>query len=158
MVKRCLNVGCGNDYHLSDKTVEWTNIDISTTCHTDLVCHVKDIDKHFGEGYFDQLEAVQVFEHLERDDYIQTLRALYWVCANGATWNIVVPHGFSDNFITDPTHKLPFSPRSFDFFIDGKQLRENGVIYGWEDIKLEEVRTPEIDGNSSIHFLLKVVK
>jgi hypothetical protein len=53
---------------------------------------------------------------------------------------------------------MPFSTRTFDYFIEGEQLRENGVIYGWGDVHLTRIGQPEIDGNYSIYFNLKVSK
>ena len=157
-MSHALNVGCGNDYRASTDRVQWTNQDISTNCKTDVCCDIGDIDAYFIEGYFDYVTAVQVLEHIDKGDFPHVLRVLYHVSAPGALWYFVVPHGFSDNFITDPTHRMPYSTRTFDYFIEGKPLRENGIIYGWGDIKLEEVEPPELDGNQSIHFRLKVVK
>jgi hypothetical protein len=157
-MKHALNVGCGNDYRASTPETEWVNQDISTTVHTDVNCDIKDIDKHFGENYFDYVLAVQVLEHISRDDFPAVIRALYRVSAHGCLWSISVPHGFSDNFITDPTHKMPFSTRTFDYFIEGRPLRDNGIIYGWADVRLEEVSQPSLDGNQSINFRLMVIK
>jgi hypothetical protein len=51
---------------------------------------------------------------------------------------------------------MPFSTRTFDYFVDGSQLRENGNIYGWGDIHLSHITAPEIDGNHSVIFRLRV--
>jgi hypothetical protein len=152
---RKINLGCGNDYRDG-----WLNID-SGECKTDINMDIESMRSWYDrlpENYFEHIEAIQVLEHLHKDRFPHVLRAMYRVSKPGATWYFVVPHGFSDNFITDPTHKMPFSTRTFDYFCEGEQLRENGRIYRWGDICLKHIERPVIDGNQSIHFRLQVVK
>jgi hypothetical protein len=37
----------------------------------------------------------------------------------------------SDNFVTDPTHRMPFTPRSFDYYDSTRPLGTLGRIYGF---------------------------
>lgn len=154
---RALNLGCGNDYRPSTDEIQWVNAD-NGACKKDKWLDIEDIRWDFADGWFDRIDAIQVLEHISRERFVDVIRELYRVSADGAEWNIAVPHGFSDNFITDPTHKMPFSTRTFDYFVDESQLRENGLIYGWGDVHLAQVEPPAIDGNQSIIFKLRVLK
>jgi hypothetical protein len=158
-----LNLGCGNDYRESNDEIQWVNAD-KGECKVDLFIDIEKVPYYLDfpniipTDYFDRIDAIQVLEHIEKYNFDQTIRQLYRISKNKAEWHFHVPHGLSDNFITDPTHKMPFSTRTFDYFIDGTQLRENGIIYGWGNIKLHHVTEPFIDGNQSIHFCLRVIK
>ena len=160
---KALNLGCGNDYRQSTNEIQWVNVD-SGRCKVDVRCDIENVP--YDEfvyplsqaDYFDRIDAIQVLEHLSKTRFPSVIREMYRISKNGAIWNIAVPHGFSDNFITDPTHRMPFSTRTFDYFVDATQLRENGIIYGWGDIRLQHIEPPRLDGNQSIIFILRVVK
>lgn len=168
-----LNLGCGNDYKISTDEIQWLNVD-NGNCKVDMFLDIEKIpfrpDKvdtfrdfydMFGKlnsDMFDSIHAIQVLEHIEKSNFVAIIRELYRISKNGCIWNIQVPHAFSDNFITDPTHKMPYSTRTFDYFCEETVLRENGIIYGWGDIKLRHAQLPEIDGNQSIIFTLIVKK
>lgn len=156
--KYCLNLGCGNDYRITDEERHWENVD-SGQCKVDQALDIEDTPwlAEFEEP-FDEIYAIQVLEHISKDKFANVIREMYKYSEDGAVWHIAVPHGFSDNFITDPTHRMPFSTRTFDYFVDGSQLRENGIIYGWGDIHLVHLEPPRIDGNQSIIFTLGVKK
>lgn len=154
---RALNAGCGGDYRESTDEIEWWNVD-SGNCKKDQDIDLEsDIIPILGEA-FDRIDAIQVLEHVDPKKFPNLIREFYRISKDGAEWNFAVPHGLSLNFVTDPTHKLHFSDRSFNYFIDGSDLRENGEIYGWGDIHLEHIDPPQMDGVQSIHFHLKVVK
>lgn len=159
---KALNLGCGNDYRESTDEIEWVNVD-QGDCRVDFFLNIENTGE-FGDWYifrpdtFDRVDAIQVLEHISKENFPFVVRELYRISKSGAVWNIAVPHGFSDNFITDPTHKMPFSTRTFDYFVDGTPLRENGIIYGWGDIGLQFVEPPSMDGVQSIHFKLTVKK
>ena len=55
---------------------------------------------------------------------------IHRVMASNAVLEFIVPVAGSDNYFTDPTHTMPFTPRTMDFLTEGKPLRENGIIYG----------------------------
>ena len=59
---------------------------------------------------------------------------MYRICEDKATIHIVSPHAGSNNYWTDPTHQMPLTVRTFDFFDRNKALFENGKIYGWDDV------------------------
>jgi hypothetical protein len=160
-----LNVGCGPDYRTDLDDCVWTNID-NGRCRKDYHCDITDVPWRFvAEGHafiprelYDRIDAIQVLEHVPKDRFISVIRSMYAASKEWAEWNIASPHGFSDNFITDPTHQMPFSTRTFDYFVDGTALRELGIIYGWDDICLEYVEPPTVDGNQSVVFKLRVRK
>lgn len=148
--------------------MEWVNVD-NGNCQADFhfdITHtpwygyfgVKDCQVPHPPDHYDRIDAIQVLEHVPKELFGKLIQEMYRVSKDGAIWNIAVPHGLSDNYITDPTHQMPFSTRTFDYFIDGTQLRENGIIYGWEDVHLYHVEPPTIDGNYSIIFRLGVQK
>jgi len=162
---RALNLGCGNDYRESTDEIEWVNLD-NGNCRVDVKADIESPPWPYffpiHESNFDRIDAIQVLEHISKENFPNVIREMYRISKPGAVWNIAVPHGFSDNFITDPTHKMPFSTRTFDYFIDdspeSRGLRENGIIYGWGDVCLTHIKPPFLDGNQSINFTLGVIK
>jgi hypothetical protein len=48
---------------------------------------------------------------------------------------------------------MPFTERTMDYVIRGKQLRENGIIYG-ADFEFVEVTPPQIDSVETLYFHL----
>lgn len=156
-----LNLGCGPDYRTDLDGYSWTNVD-NGKCKVDFWCDISNTPWVFGDDIptdmFDRIDAIQVLEHVSKEKFVDVVRAMYRASKYGAEWNIASPHGFSDNFITDPTHKMPFSLRTFDYFVDGTPLRELGIIYGWDDIHLRYIDPPTIDGNQSVIFKLRAIK
>jgi hypothetical protein len=76
-------------------------------------------------------------------------------------WEIKVPEAGSNNFWTDPTHTMPYTIRSFDFFDKRKSLHANGMIYGWGDIDIvvnEATLIPSPPNGPDVRFLIKVNK
>jgi hypothetical protein len=155
--QRFLNLGCGPDYRVSDEYNEWVNVD-NGMCRCDVSIDIEHARDYPSWGTFDRIEAIQVLEHISKDKFAEVIQWMYDVSNDGAIWYIASPHGFSENFITDPTHKMPFSVRTFDYFVDGTPLRELGVIYGWGRVKLEYLTTPYIDEHYSVIFQLRVKK
>ena len=63
-----------------------------------------------------------VLEHLGQSTqvYLGVIRELYRVCAPGATIRIAVPHPRHDDFLADPSHVRPVTPRGLEFFSKAK--------------------------------------
>lgn len=164
-----LNMGCGPDYRTDLDGYSWDNVD-KGNCKKDFHCDLSTSpwlftvngdtldDAKVPSNEYDRIDAIQVLEHVPKDKFVSVIRSMYRASKNGAEWNIASPHGFSDNFIADPTHQVPFATRTFDYFVDGTALRELGIIYGWDDICLEHINPPTIDGNQSVIFKLRVIK
>lgn len=176
-----LNIGAGNDYRESTDEIEWINVD-NGVCKKDYWLNIEktpfsfkiplpsedsknrlsiirnEYDGKAIEDTFDRIDAIQVLEHVDPKRFPHIVRELYRISKNRAEWNVSVPYGLSDNYVTDFTHKCHFSPRTFDYFVDFTQLRENGKIYGFGDINLYHISPPQIDSVYSIHFKLGVSK
>lgn len=154
MLKR-LNLGCGNDYKNG-----FVNLDCGN-CKKDVDHNIENTPYPFGDNEFELVFAQHVLEHVSKENFVNVVRELYRICANGATIQVAVPHGRSNNFLTDFTHKMPFTTRTFDFFDDSKPLRENGLIYGCGDIKLKVLTAMEAENlpnGPDIRFVLQVIK
>jgi len=150
-----LNLGCGTDYMNG-----WVNVDNGNT-----FCDIKhDIEVFpwpFEESSVDEIKMQHVLEHVSRDKFIPLVREMYRVCSNGAVINIVSPYAGSDNYWTDPTHKLPLTSRTFDYFDNTKALGVNGKIYGWDDIKIrvvEGVKEPSPPNGPNVRYKLIIQK
>lgn len=143
---RKLNVGCGNDYREG-----FWNIDIGN-CKKDADW---DITQPIPapDGQFDVIYAHHVLEHIPREKFFPVFRELHRILASSGLLTFAVPKAGSDNFWTDPTHTMPFTTRTMDYLIRGKQLRENGIIYG-ADFEFNEVTPPQEDSVSTLYFNL----
>ena len=154
-----LNLGCGTDYRDG-----WCNVD-KGNCRCDIIHDIESLPwfqiKPLQDSSVDQILMRHVFEHIEKENFIPMMREMYRVCKPGATIAIAVPYALSDNFFTDPTHKMPFTSRTFDFFDSSRFLHENGIIYGWDDIKIDIYKSELIDNppyGPDLDFVLGVVK
>jgi SAM-dependent methyltransferase len=150
-----LHLGCGNDYREG-----YVNVDMGD-CKCDLKHDISVIPWPFEDDFFDGILALHVLEHLPKEHFPEYVREMRRVCKNGAFWEIKVPEAGSNNFWTDPTHTMPYTIRSFDFFDKKKPLHENGMIYGWGDIDIfvnEATLIPSPPNGPDIRFLIKVNK
>jgi len=125
-----LNIGCGNDYMNG-----WINLD-SGSCKCDISHDIEFTPWPIKDNEVNEVLMKHVLEHVNKENFVDVIRELYRVCAPGARIHIEVPYAGSDNFWTDPTHKMPITTRTLDYFDPSKPLRENGEIYGWGDINL----------------------
>jgi hypothetical protein len=134
-----LNLGCGTDYMEG-----WVNVD-SGNCKCDVAHDIEQLPWPFESSSVSHIKMKHILEHISKDNFIPVLREIYRVCCDGAQIGIVSPHAGSNNFWTDPTHKLPLTVRTFDFFDRSKQLFVNGKIYGWDDIDFTVAEAVEIN-------------
>ena len=123
-----LNVGCGNDYREG-----WANLDLGE-CRCDISHDIEETPWPIESNTVTDILMKHVLEHVSRENFVDVIREMYRVCTPGALIHIEVPYAGSDNFWTDPTHKMPITPRTLDYFDPSKALRENGEIYGWGDV------------------------
>tara|TARA_B100000214_G_C23945756_1_gene617910 strand:+ start:1098 stop:1553 length:456 start_codon:yes stop_codon:yes gene_type:complete len=128
-----LNIGCGNDYMEG-----WTNLDCGD-CRCDISHDIEVTPWPIESNSIKEVLMKHVLEHVSRENFINVIRELYRVCSAGAKIHIQVPYAGSDNFWTDPTHKMPITTRTLDYFDRNKQLGENGKIYGWHDVDFSVV-------------------
>lgn len=145
-MQRKLNIGCGNDYREG-----FWNIDIGA-CKKDADWDITQ-PLPVQDGAFDLIIANHVLEHIPKEKFFPVFRELHRVLAPGGLLSFAVPRAGSDNFWTDPTHTMPFTNRTMDYVLNGKQLRENGLIYG-ADYEFVEVTPPQMDSVETLYFNL----
>lgn len=143
---RKLNLGCGNDYREG-----FWNVD-SGKCKVDEWVDIRN-QLPWEKNSFDLIYSRHVLEHIPRDKFFRIFGEIHRVLAPKGLFQFEVPMAGSDNFWTDPTHTMPFTKRTMDFVIRGKQLRENGIIYG-ADYEFIEVSPPQIDQVQTLYFTL----
>ena len=112
---RILNLGCGRK-PLADAV----NLDCSPCVSPDIVHDLNARPWPFPDGWFEQVHALDVIEHLE--DVPATMEELHRICRHGAAIEISVPHFSSANAFMDPTHRHFFSHATFRYFEDGHPL------------------------------------
>lgn len=150
-----LNLGCGTDYMDG-----WVNVD-SGNIKCDVKHDIECFPWPFKDSSVSKIKMQHVLEHVSREKFIPLLREIYRVCCDGAAIGIISPYAGSDNFWTDPTHKLPLTIRTFDYFDESKALGTNGKIYGWDDIRikvLEAVKVPNEPNGPDVLFKLQIKK
>ncbi len=143
---RKLNLGCGNDYREG-----FWNVDRGK-CKVDEWVDIRQQLPWPAES-FDYIVANHVLEHMPRELFFRIFGNIHRVLAKNGLFEFQVPKAGSDNYWTDPTHIMPFTNRTMDFVIAGKQLRENGIIYG-ADYEFIEVRPPMVDQVETLYFAL----
>jgi hypothetical protein len=150
-----LNLGCGNDYRQG-----WVNVD-KGSCKCDVVHDIEVAPFPFEDNTVEHVLLQHILEHIDPNNLYTLVKELYRVCVNGATIHIESPMAGSNNYFTDPTHKMPVTDRTFDYFDKTKALYENGVIYGWNDVDIRVVSAKVVpnqpNGPDVVHDL-KVVK
>jgi len=149
-----LNLGCGTDYHEG-----WVNVD-KGSCRKDVEHDLEVFPWPFQDSSVDFVLIQHIFEHFKPKNFISIMRELYRIGKNGSEIAIISPHAGSDNYWTDPTHQMPLTVRTFDFFDRRKPLFENGEIYGWDDVNFEvEAQViPNQPNGPDVRHHLKVIK
>jgi len=123
-----LNLGCGTDYKEG-----YVNVD-QGECRCDVKHDLEIFPWPFEDSSAEEMWFQHIFEHFSPANFLNIVREIYRVSKNGATVTLISPHAGSDNYWTDPTHQMPLTARTFDFFDRAKPLFENGKIYGWDDV------------------------
>jgi hypothetical protein len=151
-----INVGCGNDYREG-----WVNMDNSITCKTDLLHDIENLPWPMDSSSATEILMQHVFEHIDKSTFINVVREIYRVSKDGCIVRIISPHAGSNNYWTDPTHNMPLTSRTFDFFDRVKPLYENGVLYGWSDVDITVLSAdviPSQPNGPDINFMLRINK
>lgn len=150
-----LNLGCGKNY-----IDGWINIDVGNV-KCDINHDIEIFPWPLLSSSIKEVKMQHILEHIDKNNFIYFLRELYRVCCNKSKIYIISPYAGSDNFWTDPTHKMPLTTRTFDFFDPNKALNENGKIYGWQDILfnvLEAKLVENLPNGPDVKFILEVLK
>ena len=114
---RKLELACG-----ATKSKGYLGIDRLDLPGVDIVHDLDVLPYPFEEGTFDEVICINGMEHLEKP--LDVLAELHRICRAGAIIHIASPHFSSVDYFTDPTHKHPFSSRSFDYLVPGCKLHE----------------------------------
>lgn len=104
-----LNLGCWKAIKK-----DYINIDIVKYKGVDLVLDLEKDKLPFKDNSVDEIEAFNIFEHLENLDNIMS--ECYRVLKKNGFINITSPHFSSVQYYIDPTHKKPFSVQTFKYY------------------------------------------
>lgn len=132
MAGRVLDVGCGGS-----KEPGAVGVDRLALPGVDIVHDLDVFPYPFDDDSFDRIEMKHVIEHL--DDPLRAMVELHRIGRDGAIVHIMTPHYSCCDYYTDPTHKHPFSSRSFDYLIPGSGLdkyRYADAAYRKESLRL----------------------
>jgi len=138
-----LHLGCGTNLKKG-----WINLDISKEVKPD-ICH--NLDKFpypFKDNFFDYVYADNVLEHLE--DLMKTMEELNRITKKEGIIEIIVPLAPTMHAFRDPTHKLFFTYRTFEYF-----LKNNGLNY-YSKARFEIVER-KIVFHNRLGFLTKLI-
>ena len=114
---RVLHVGCG-----PAKLAGSVGLDVNPASAADVIHDLEVFPYPFPNNAFDLIVCHHVIEHL--DNIPGVLEELHRICAPGGRVEIKGPHFSSVHYFRDPTHRHPFSLRSFDYFVEGMPLSE----------------------------------
>lgn len=108
-----MNLGCG-----FNKMTDWINVDRFESCQPDVIVDLEVIPWPWASGSATSILMNHCLEHLGRDSraFLQIMQELYRISADGCEIEINVPHPRHDNFLDDPTHVRPITPRLLSLF------------------------------------------
>lgn len=123
-----LNVGCGQAVNPDPEVV---NLDAWPYDGVQVV-HDLTVDPWpFDDGAFDEVRAVQVYEHLDGPGCITFMGEAWRVLHPGGTLLITTPHWQSPNSFTDPTHVQHCTEDSWGYWTAGHHLQAQfGATFG----------------------------
>ena len=110
-----LDVGCG-----ATKVPGAIGIDKFNIKGVDFVHDLNEFPWPFNAGKFDRLIFCHSISHL--DDICHVVNECYRLLKPGGILEIVAPHYASDNFSTDPTHKINLGYRSMHYFVSNAEI------------------------------------
>jgi SAM-dependent methyltransferase len=106
---RVLDIGCG-----SKKLPGAVGVDLFEMPGVDVVHDLNRRPWPFGDSTFDCVvfrHALNNLRHVEG-----ALAEAHRLCVHGGTIEILAPHGLSDNYFTDPTHRFPLDWSTLERF------------------------------------------
>lgn len=115
---KVIELGCGNA-----KTPGAFGVDFNPRSQADLIHNLNSFPYPLPENIADKVICRDVLEHL--DHFIEAVEEIWRICKPGALVEITGPFMSSVNFFSDPTHKRAFTSRTFDYFIEGTEVRKH---------------------------------
>jgi SAM-dependent methyltransferase len=149
---RKLNLGAGNapmaDAVNHDRAKHRAEIDVAWDLNV--------LPWPWGDGSFDLIIALSVFEHLTLD-LVQSMDECWRILAKGGQIALKVPMWNCEAAYRDPTHRWRFSPQTIDLFDPDT---EYGKQYGFYTARKWRIVVPvEVSrGGTAIHATLEVRK
>ena len=143
MVRRFLNLGCGNDYR-----VGWDNWDISKDCKSDLVIDIAKESWPIRSKHYDQIYCSGVLEQILKNDELLHIMNESWGCLkdNGAM-TIIVPSAKYSVAFQDPHDVRFFTEGTFKYFCHGThEYKMFGKVYGYKPWKIQSIHTHPDNG------------
>lgn len=142
-----LNLGCG-----FNKLAEWTNVDRFATCQPDVVADLEVTPWIWPTNSATAILLNHSLEHLGKNSatFLEIMKELYRVSAPDCAIEINVPHPRHDNFLDDPTHVRPITPRLLSLFDKNLNRRwlETGEPYStlalYLDVDFETIESSQI--------------
>jgi hypothetical protein len=115
-----LNLGCG-----FQKLDGFVNVDISDFVKPDIKMDLMQFPWDFADNSVDHIVAKDILEHVGTtpEDFINVIKEMYRVSADGAAWEVQFPHHRSDLAYDDPTHIRRLTQTTFKLF-DQKRAME----------------------------------
>jgi SAM-dependent methyltransferase len=101
---KCLNLGCGTDYRISDENDEWINLDYKESwdpvrkngIDVNYNLESKPLRFPFKDGEFDRIICYHVIEHINTD-MVKLFWEIHRILKVGGTFEIRTPHFSSWN-------------------------------------------------------------
>jgi len=125
---RILNVGCGQAIDRSPGVV---NLDAFPYPGVNVVHDLASTPWPFDDGTFDEVRAIQVYEHLDGKGCIAFMCEAWRVLRPDGKLTITTPHWQSENSYTDPTHVQHCTLNSWGYWSAGHHLQAQfGPVFG----------------------------
>lgn len=103
-----LNLGCG-----LSKIIGAVNVDAFAVCEPDVVHDLNVFPYPWADGVADEVKALHVLEHLDRDKWFDAFREMVRVTKEGGRIVIAVPDESSTTALTYRDHNTVFSKASW---------------------------------------------
>lgn len=110
-----LDVGCGKH-----KTAGAVGVDRINTPGVDVIHDLNVFPWPFPDQAFDHIVCSHSLSHLE--NIVRVIEEIHRISKDNGIVEILAPHYASDNYNTDPTHKISFGIRSMDYFLEKTEL------------------------------------
>lgn len=91
------------------------NVDHDPLTNPDIVMNLNEDKFPLEDNVVTEIKAHHILEHIG-DGFLNLMKEIYRVCADGAVIDIRVPHHRHENFFGDPTHVRPITLETLRLF------------------------------------------